>query len=64
MNFERVSNPDAICRESWWICDRATFNQIRLEREKVLRPAFGSQPVATTPSKAEQSFLDKKGRNQ
>lgn len=64
MKLERVSNPEAICRESWWICDRATFTAIRLEREKVLRPAYGSQPVSVTASRAEQSFLDRKGRHQ
>lgn len=47
MNFER--NPDAVCKESWWTeTDWETFTQRRLEREKVLRPAFGSQPVSVT----------------
>jgi hypothetical protein len=63
MNLHTV-DPKALCRDSWWICDRATFNAIRVEREKVWRPAFGSQPVATTPSGKEQSFMDQKGRNQ
>lgn len=63
MNLHGV-DPKAICRESWWICDRATFTERRLERAKVLGPAFGSAPMSTIPSGKEASFLDQKGRNQ
>lgn len=64
MNLQKVSNPDAICRDSWWICDRATFTAIRLQREPALKAAYGTAPVSTVPSAKEQSFLDKNGRNQ
>lgn len=65
MKLERVSNPDAICRESWWIgTDLTEFTTRRLKREKPLRAEFGCQPVSATPSVKEQSFMDRKGRNQ
>jgi hypothetical protein len=59
---ERV-NSAAICRESYWIgLDRQALSAKMAERAKVLRPAYGSQPLFTQSSKVEQTFMDRKGR--
>jgi len=57
----RSLNPENTqCRESWWICDRATFNQrLRQELPRLMRSSV-SGPSSADSISSRQAFLQRK----